>query len=319
MDLNDYLYFVHVVDKRGFAPAGRALGVPKSRLSRHVQQLEERLGARLIQRNSRQFEVTDAGQAFYPHARAALDEVDAAEAAVKRHTNTLSGQVRITCSVGMAQFALRDAIARFLTDNPGVDIVQQVTNHAVGLIEEGFDIAVRAHTGPLPDSSLVQRHLARAPWHLFAGPAYLERNSTPSTPDMLGGHSGLKLGYKPELSSWTLQGPNGSKAIVPYQPRLCSDDMVTLKHAAAEGLGIVGLPGYICWDEVEAGRLCRVLPEWTAGNAQISLLMPSRRGVMPAVQALAQYLQEEYLRLDPAGEVRKSKSPDAATLELHRK
>lgn len=294
MDLNDYFYFVHVVEKRGFAPAGRTLGVPKSRLSRHVQQLEDRLEARLIQRTSRQFALTNVGETFYRFARAALDEVDAAEAAVKRQTNELAGQVRLTCSVGMAQFALRDALAQFLVDNPKVDIVQHVTNQAVDLVEGGFDMAIRAHTGPLPDSSLTQRRLASAPWHLVAGPAYLQSAGVPTSPDALDGHTGLKLGYKPERGSWSLRGPEGMTATVPYQPRLCSDDMVTLKHAATEGLGIVGLPGYICRDDVESGRLLRVLPEWTAGDAEISLLLPSRRGVMPAVKALAEHLQATY-------------------------
>lgn len=294
MDLNDYFYFVHVVEKRGFAPAGRALGVPKSRLSRHVQQLEERLEARLIQRNSRRFAVTDVGETFYRFARAALDEVDAAEAAVKRQTNTLAGQVRLTCSVGMAQFALRDALVQFLVDNPKVDVIQHVTNRRVDLVEGGFDMAIRAHTGPLPDSSLIQRRLAPAPWHLFAGPSYLESAGVPTAPEALDGHTGLKLGYKPERGTWSLRGPDGVSVTVPYAPRLCSDDMVTLKHAATEGLGIVGLPGYICRDDVESGRLRRVLPEWTAGDAEISLLLPSRRGLMPAVQALADHLQEVY-------------------------
>lgn len=294
MDLNDYFYFVHVVEKRGFAPAGRALGVPKSRLSRHVQQLEDRLDARLIQRTSRRFAVTDVGETFYRFARAALDEVEAAEAAVKRQTNTLAGQVRLTCSVGMAQFALRDVLVPFLVDNPKVDIIQHVTNRAVDLVEGGFDMAIRAHTGPLPDSSLIQRRLAHAPWHLFAGPAYLERAGVPTSPEALDGHMGLKLGYKPERGSWSLRGPDGVTATVPYQPRLCSDDMVTLKDAATNGLGIVGLPAYICRDDASCGRLVRVLPEWTAGDAEISLLLPSRRGVMPAVQALAEHLQVAY-------------------------
>ncbi len=294
MDLNDYFYFVHVVEKRGFAPAGRTLGVPKSRLSRHIKQLEERLGARLIQRSSRQFTITDVGATFYRFARAALDEVDAAEAAVKRQTNTLAGHVRLTCSVGMAQFALRDVIAQFLADNPKVNIVQHVTNRAVDLIEGGFDIAVRAHTGPLPDSSLIRRRLAPAPWHLFAGAAYVESAGFPDSPEALFGHVGLKLGYTPERGSWSLRGANGATVTVPYQPRLCSDDIVSLKHAATEGLGIVALPGYICRDDVDCGRLIRVLPRWTAGDAEISLLLPSRSGVMPAVEALAEHLQEVF-------------------------
>ena len=194
----------------------------------------------------------------------------------------------------MAQFALRDALVQFLVDNPKVDIIQHVTNRAVDLVEGGFDMAIRAHTGRLPDSSLIQRRLAPAPWHLFAGPAYLESAGVPTSPEALDGHTGLKLGFEPERGSWSLRSPDGVTATVPYQPRLCSDDMVTLKHAATEGLGIVGLPGYICRDDVGVralgsrpsrvdGRRCRdqpplaLTPRRHAGRA--SLGRASSRGL----------------------------------------
>ena len=293
MDLNGFYYFVHVVEKKGFAPAGRALDIPKSRLSRGIQQLEAQLKVRLIQRTSRQFEVTDAGKAFYQHARSALDEVEAAKAAIERHSNTFSGKIRLGCSVGMAQFAIKDIVSRFLTRHPEVEIIQQLTNQPVDLIEAGLDLAIRAHTGPLPDSSLIQRHLAPARWGLFASPTYLAEAGTPKAPEQLAGHAGLKLGWKPEAGHWTLKGPDGSDFSLAYKPRLCSDDMVTLKHAASAGLGIIGLPAYVCRDDVKVGRLVRVLPEWTAGDADISLLMPSRQGVIPVVSEFAKFLRKE--------------------------
>jgi len=293
MDLNDYLYFVHVVEKRGFTAASRSLGVPKSRLSRHVTQLEERLDVRLIQRTSRQFVVTEVGESFYRRARAAIDEVEAAEAEVRRKTRGLTGQVRLSCSVGVAQFALHDIVTRFLVEHPGVDVINNVTNRTVDLVESGLDIAIRGHAGPLPDSGLVQRRLAETPWFLFAGPRYLERAQTPKTPEELEGHSGLKAGWKPESGTWSLRGPSDVRATIPFDPRLCCDDMLTLKQAAVAGLGIVALPGYVCRPDVESGRLVRLLPEWTALDANLSLLMPSRRGVLPAVKALADFLVDE--------------------------
>lgn len=154
----------------------------------NVQQLEDRLGVRLIQRTSRQFVITEIGEVFYRHARAALDDVEAAEAEVHRQTNPLSGQVRLSCSARMAQFALVDLIADFLSDNPKVDVIQNVTNHPVDLLVScirtlgtGIDIPLRGHSGPLPDSSFVPRRGARTPWFLFAGPAYLDRTGWPAT------------------------------------------------------------------------------------------------------------------------------------------
>ena len=293
LDLNDYYYFVHVVEKGGFAAAGRALAVPKSLLSRHLRQLEDRLGVRLIQRSSRQFVVTDVGQAFYRRARAALDEMEAAEAEVRCHTDSLSGRVRLSCSVGMAQYALAEVLSRFLLEHPGVELIQNVTNRQVNLIEAGIDIALRGHVGALPDSSLIQRSVARAPWYLFASPTYLEGAGAPSHPEDLGSHACLKAGWRPELGEWSLLGPKQTPCTVRFRPRLCSDDMSTLKQAAAAGLGIVALPAYVCRQELIAGELVPVLPDWLAADAQISLLKPTSRGALPVVRALTEHLCKE--------------------------
>lgn len=293
IDLNDYYYFVHVVEKKGFASAARLLDMPKSRLSRHVKQLEDRLGVRLIQRSSRRFAVTEIGEEFYRHARLMLDGVEAAEMVVTRQKNVLSGKVRLSCSIGMAQFALRDIITRFLVENPKVDIIEQVSNESVDLLANGIDLAIRAHSEALPDTSLILRRLAPAPWQIFASPAYLERAGMPSSPAELSRHAGLKLGWKPEQGNWALRNNAGLTAAIPFTPRLCSDDMVTLKEAAMNGLGLIALPVYTCRDEIETKKLVRVLPEWTAGEAAISLLMPSRQGIMPAVRALSEYLIQE--------------------------
>ncbi len=297
LDLNDYFYFAHVVEKGGFAAAGRALAVPKSLLSRRVRQLEDRLGVRLIQRTSRQFVVTDVGQALYRRARAALDEMEAAEAEVRCQTDSLSGRVRLSCSVGMAQYTLGDILSRFLLENPGVEVILNVTNRHVNLVESGIDIALRGHVGALPDSSLIQRTVARTPWFLFASPAYLERAGCPSTPEDLGSHVGLKAGWRPELGEWSLLGPKGTRSSVHFRPKLCSDDMSTLKTAAAAGLGIVALPGYVCRQELKAGELVIVLPDWLAADAQISLLQPTNRGALPVVRALAEHLCAELPRI----------------------
>jgi len=293
MDMNGYFFFVHVVEKKGFASAGRALNIPKSRLSRHISQLEERLGVRLIQRTSRQFKVTDIGEVIYQHARKAVDEIEAVNATLEQNANVLTGKVRVSCSVGMAQFTLNQLLIRFLSAQPKVEVVQQVTNQTIDLIENGVDIAIRAHAEPLPDSTLIQRRLASVTWGLLASPSYLDHAGIPMSPEALDGHIGLKLGWQPETGHWLLRDANGSTFSKPYQPRLCSEDMMTLKQAASAGLGIVGLPLYTCREELRAKRLVRVLPEWTAGNAEISLLMPSRHGVAPAVSRFASFLREE--------------------------
>ncbi|WP_440906630.1 LysR substrate-binding domain-containing protein (plasmid) [Catenovulum sp. SX2] len=290
IDLNDYYYFVHVVEKQGFSPAANALNMPKSRLSRHVSKLEERLDTKLIQRTSRQFHVTESGQIFYQHARALIDEMEAAEAAIQSRKTSLSGQVTVSCSVGVAQFAIKDLVSQFLVAHPKVELIQQVTNQNVDLVASGMDMAIRGHLDALPDSSVIQRSLAKVSWHLFASPEYLDKTGTPKSPYDLFKRQSLKVGWQPAVGHWTLQNQQGLKTTVPFSPQLCSDDMSTLKAAAIAGLGIVSLPAYTCREEISHGSLLRVLPDWISGKAQLSLLMPSRKGQSPSAKAFGEFL-----------------------------
>lgn len=296
MDLNHAFYFVNVVEKNGFSAAARALGIPKSRISRHVRQLEEALEAKLLHRDPRRLTLTEAGRAYFQHAREALDCIGAADAAVRRKQDFLEGSVTLSCSVGVAQFAVSGLLPVFLAENPRVVVRLQVTNAFADLIEEGVDVAIRGHARQLPDSRLVQRRLAVAPWSLFASPGYLETRA-PEAPADLKGCEALALGWRPGGDCWLLQDAGGATATIPCDVRLRSDDMVTLKRAAAEGLGVVALPDYVCREEVVAGQLRRVLPDWTAGLPELSLLTPSRKGAPPQVEALIRFLRKELPRV----------------------
>ncbi len=292
-DLNDYYYFVHVVDKGGFTRAADALGIPKSRLSRHVAQLEARLDSILIQRTTRQFKITELGEVFYQHAKAAVEHIELAEAALKRKKNTVTGKVTLSCSVGVAQFALKEILARFMAENPDVSVLQQVTNQNIDLVATGVDMSIRGHTGALPDSTLVPRLLAVVEWNLFASPGYQRDTESITTPADLAQHQTLALGWQAPVDRWTLEHFSGAKEVIQITPRLKSEDMSTLKEAAKEGLGIVALPAYTCREELASGQLITVLPEWHAGMANLSLIMPNRRGFTAPVEALMEFLQKE--------------------------
>ena len=292
IDLNDYYYFVHVVEKGGFSRASESLGIPKSRLSRHIVQLEERLDTILIQRTTRQSKITELGEVFYQRARAAIDQVELAEAELKRKKNTLSGQVTLSCSVGVAQFALKALITRFMTDNPQVTVLQQVTNLNIDLIASGVDMSIRGHTDPLPDSAMIQRPLAVVEWNLFTSPDYPINEI--ATPEDLTNHQTLSLGWQAHGDLWRLEHKSGTQVNIQIAPRLKSDDMATLKEAAVKSLGIVALPAYTCRDELASGKLVKVLPEWHAGQANLSLIMPRRSGFAAPVVALQEFLQVEF-------------------------
>ena len=293
MDLNQAYYLVNVVEKQGFSAAARTLGIPKSRISRQVKSLEEALGVRLVNRDSRRMSLTEAGEAYYRHAKAAMECMTAAEAAVRRGQDALEGAVTLSCSVGVAQFALSRVLPRFLAENPRVVLRVQATNDYTDLISDGIDLAIRGHVKLLPDSGLIHRRLTEVQWRLFSSPGIARQIGESASPTDLDGQPGLALGWRPGGDSWSLQGPGGSSASVPFAARLRSDDMVTLKQAAAAGLGVAALPAYVCAEDVAAGRLSRLLPEWIAGLPEISLLMHERRGNPPQVDALAAFLRRE--------------------------
>ncbi len=293
MDLNDAFYFVQVVEKGGFSAASRALNIPKSKLSRRVKQLEDDLGVRLLQRTSRIVTPTEIGMEYFELAQEALERFEIAETAIRRKTNKIEGTVTVSCSVGMAQFALDQILPRFLQDNPRVTVVQQASNRIEDLIKGGIDVAIRGHMETLPDSSLIQIRLAQVEWHLFCSPDYRDSLERTDDPARLAQHPALVLGRPREAHQWLLTDRDGQSASVPCQVRLASDDMTTLKRAAALSIGIVALPSYVCRPEVNAGSLVRVLPNWTAGRPQISLLMPSRRGLLPAFEAFVDFLKRE--------------------------
>lgn len=296
LDLNDFFYFVQVVDRGGFTAAGRTLRMPKSTLSHRILQLEAELGVRLLNRTSRRFAMTDAGGEFYRHAVAMLQQAEQAETAIRHRLTEPTGTVRFTAGVATAQFAMRDMVADFLLRFPKVNVVGHATDQTVDIVGENFDVAIRAHSAPLPDSTLVQRALAPAPWFLFAGATYLDANGALETPQDLTGHPSLFMMRTSIAPTWRLRNTSEAKdeVVVPLTPRLLSDDIIGLKQAAIAGLGIVALPGYICRDDLRSGRLRRVLPNWLAGDSTLTALIPYRQGLLPSVRAFIDHLAAEF-------------------------
>ncbi|WDZ75502.1 LysR substrate-binding domain-containing protein [Ensifer adhaerens] len=289
-NLNDFIVFAHVVDHRGFAPAARALNVPKSTLSKRVAELEKKLGVRLINRTSRRFTVTEIGEDFYRHAAAMLIEAEAAEAVVKGRLAEPSGTVRITASVPTAQMTLSGLLPQLALAYPKMRVALHATDRFVDLVQEGFDIAVRDHFAPLPDSGLVQRRVASEVIWLVAAPGYLARRGAPSLPDDLKDHDGLLTSLASD--GWTLRNPDDATVAVKPQQRFVADESRVLLEAALSGLGVTALPRKLCCAEIENGSLVRVLPDWLAGLVTTTLLMPHRRGQLPSVRAVVDFIAD---------------------------
>ncbi|GIL40883.1 LysR substrate-binding domain-containing protein [Roseiterribacter gracilis] len=294
-DLNDLYYFAQVVERGGFAAAGRALGVPKSKLSRRIGELEDRLGVRLLQRSTRRFAVTEVGQSYLRHVQAMIAEAAAAQEAIDRTRSEPRGQVRISCPNGLLD-PLAPIVARFLVDYPSVQLTVERTGRPVDVIEEGFDLALRVRNEPLEDEGLVIRRMVRFDKRMVASPALLARAGTPLTPDDLQHFDGLDMSRQNGVHAWELRGPNNEERNVAFQPRLITDDFQTLHEAARAGVGIVQLPQLLVDRDLASGRLISLLPEWGTPTGILHAAFPTRRGLVPAVRVLLDRLAEGFAK-----------------------
>jgi DNA-binding transcriptional LysR family regulator len=293
-DLNELHYFAQVVEHGGFAAAGRALGMPKSRLSRRIAQLEARLGVRLIQRSTRSFAVTEVGRSYYAHCRAMLVEAEAAEEAVARVHAEPCGIVRMSCPVALLAARVGDMLAQFLAQHPRIELHLEETNRRVDVVAEGIDVAIRVRPPPLEDSDLAMRVLSDRGQCLVAGPQLLARVGIPQSPADLALLPSMDLGQPQDEHAWELTGPDGSRALVRHHPRLVTRSMPALRSAAVAGVGVVQLPRMMVGEQFERGELVHVLPGWEPRREVIHAVFASRRGLLPAVRALVDYLASRF-------------------------
>jgi len=291
-DLNDLYYFSVVVDHGGFAAAERALGIPKSRLSRRISQLESELGVRLLQRSTRRFAVTDIGQSVYRHAQSMLAEAQAAREVVDRLSAEPRGLVRASIPVSLAQQQMPQLLPEFLARYPQVRMQLHVSNRRVDVINEGFDVAVRVRTKLDDDGSLIMRSFGQIQELLVASPQYLKRAGRPVEPEELSNHVTLTM-YEDEVRQrWELQRGSETRR-VDLKPRVAGFDFPMLMALARQGLGITMLPETVCGQAVRNGELEVVLPEWRLPQGIAHIVFASRRGLLPAVRVFIDFLAEK--------------------------
>jgi DNA-binding transcriptional LysR family regulator len=296
-DLNDLRFFAEVVEQNGFAAAARKLGTPRSRLSRRIGLLEDRLGVRLIQRSTRRFAVTEIGREYYRHCVAMLVEAEAAQEAIDRLRSEPQGVVRMSCPSSVIYFQVGEMIARFMEQCPKVEVLLESTNRRVDVIREGFDLAIRVRFPPLEDSDLVIRKLADSPQRLVASPSVLNGFSRPLVPADLAALPSLAWDPAKLEHEWQLDGPDGATSTVRHRPRFITEDMVALRFAALRGAGICQFPAFVVADDIEAGRLVDLLPEWSPKAGITHAVFPTRRGLLPSVRALLDFFAKEYAAL----------------------
>jgi DNA-binding transcriptional LysR family regulator len=288
-DLNDFYYFAEVVAHGGFAPAGRVLGLPKSKLSRRIAQLEDRLGVRLIERSSRRFRITDLGQALHDRCRGMLSEAEAAEALVAEARGEPRGPVRFSCPTAMTGL-VTPLLCSYLARCPKVELEIVTATRAVDLISERIDVALRVRTTLGDDASLTMRSLGTSRRILVASPAIAAAIAPDAPVSSLAVLPTLSTSSLAGKETWHLLGPDGETYALRHKPRLSSANMVTLREASVAGLGVALLPAPVCDAALGAGSLVHAFPAWHARDGVVHLVFASRRGLAPAVRALVDHL-----------------------------
>lgn len=289
LDLNDLYYFATLAERGSFTGAADAIGLPKGTLSRRLKALENRLGLRLIDRTTRRFSLTEAGEELLRYARGAVQQAEFAEAHLRSLMGEPMGRVRMTCPQGMLRSLVSPLLVEFMRNHPGISVDVVASSRYVDLIAEGFDMGLRSHEHELTDSSLVARRLATLQIGLVASPAYMGHRSTASLDD-INGLDGLHMDTRNGPASWTLRGPDNQESTVQLRHRLGSDDIFLLKAAALAGEGVAIVPLHTCRHELAQGTLLRVLPGWEVARRTLSLILPASKGLMPSVRALADFL-----------------------------
>lgn len=292
-DLNDLYYFAKVVEAGGFTAAGRLLGVPKSRLSRRIAELEERLNARLLQRTTRQLKLTAVGERYLRHCQAMLLEAAMADEAVASMASEPRGRLRVSSPVGLAHELLTPLVSSFLQKYPQVQLEMLLLNRRVDLINEGVDVALRVREQGDEDPLLVTRRLRQAQTAIVASPAFLQRHPV-EHPDDLRHLPILGALEADRLVHLRLLDEQGNAHELALEARLGIDDFIVRRACALAGLGCTVLPMLYCEEELSSGQLIQLLPQWSLPGGWLQAVYPHRRGVMPAVRAWIDHLRESF-------------------------
>ncbi|AQR61895.1 LysR family transcriptional regulator [Brevundimonas sp. LM2] len=292
MELADIRAFVRITDEGGVSAAARALGIPKSSISRGLARLEIGVGAILIERHTRQLRLSDAGRLFLPHARRILSDVEEAGSALEGLTGEPRGTLRINAAVTFAVGLVAPMLPAFMRRYPNVRIVLDTENRLVDLAREEVDVAIRV--GQLADSDLMARKLGTVALWPCASPAYLAERGVPTTPDALSGHA--LLGWLDRPSEWVFGGADGTQHRTPVPVGTVAPEPAVLQMLLMGGAGIGRLPDFLARPRVAAGELVRLLPDYRPESVDVHAVYPAHRSLSAKVPLFVDALRAHVVR-----------------------
>ena len=299
MEFVDIRAFVRIADEGGISAAARALGAPKSSVSRSLARLEESVGAVLVERHTRQLRLSDAGRLYLPHARRILADVDEAGTALEGLTGTPRGTLRINAAVTFALGLVAPMLPAFMRRYPEVRVVLETENRVVDLAREEVDVAIRV--GRMSDSDLLARKLGSVELWPCASPAYLAERGTPATADDLAGHA--LLGWIDRPSEWTFTAADGREHRVAVPVGTVAPEPAVLQLLLAGGVGIGRLPDFLARPAIARGELVRLLPDFAPETVEVHAVYPAHRSLSAKVPLFVDALRDHVAisRLGPSG------------------
>jgi DNA-binding transcriptional LysR family regulator len=291
-DLNDIYFFASVVRYGGFSAAARTIGVEKTRLSRRIAALEKRLGVRLLQRTTRALSLTDAGQRFFERCVATVEGAQAAYDSVAQLRREPAGLVRLSSPALLAQRCLAQLLPGYMKEHPKVSVFVEATDRTVNVIEERFDIAIRAKPVIEDVAGLVAKTLGNSQRVLVVSPAFLDQYGRPESPADLPKFdtvASIDDVYE-DGARWNLTNLDNQVQQIELKPRLVTSDLRTRLQAAIHGIGIALLPEQVISAPLKEGLVERVLSEWSGAKNILHLVYPTPRGMLPSVRSLIDHL-----------------------------
>ena len=293
-NLTDIAVFVRVVRRGSFTLAADELQISRAAASKYVSRLEERLGARLMQRTTRRLSLTEAGAALFEASRGALERIEEAEGAIARFQSEPRGRLRVSAPMSFGILHLGPMLAEFARAHPHVSLDLAFDDRYVNLVEERFDVAIRI--GKLSDSSLVARKLAATRLVVCAAPSYLAEHGEPETPEDLAAHNCLLYSYLATANVWRFVAPDGREIPVAVGGNLRANNGIVEAEAAVAGMGVLMTPTFYVGPLIRAGKLRRILTSYRGPEIGIHAVYPQREHVPPKVRVFVDFLARRFGR-----------------------
>ncbi|WP_370280961.1 LysR substrate-binding domain-containing protein [Pontibacterium sp.] len=282
--------YVRVVDLKSFSLAAEEMGISSSSVSKQISQLEQHIGARLLQRTTRRLSVTEVGAAYYEKCQKIISQVEEAESLVSQLQGQPRGVLRIYCNMTFGQMQLAKAIPEFMEAYPDIQVDVTLDDRAPDLVRDGFDLAIRIADPQLPDSSLIAREISKVPMFICSTPEYLEKNGHPECAEDLKKHNCLVFVHASNANQWSLER-EGRRCTVQVDGDVKANNSLVVRESVLAHRGIANLAYFVISRFVESGDLVQVFPQYEPEKLSIFAVYPDRKYISPKVSHFIEFFQ----------------------------